>query len=81
MAVGADTDKPFWVEIEWGTEATRADNPDAGCRYEFDTEAELCAFMEGVEAAEGWHDYAVVNAHHESLISDDSPVWDVDDDA
>ena len=47
----------FWVEIRWGSQPEEGDEP---CAYEFDTKAELDAFLDGVDAAAGWLDYEIV---------------------
>lgn len=52
--------KQFFVKIIWGSESWREENPTP-CEYSFDTEAELNAFMEGVDAASGYMDYEVVD--------------------
>lgn len=55
--------KTHGVVINWGSSA---DNnildqaADATTEHEFRTRKELEAFLEGVEAASGWMDYAVV---------------------
>ena len=54
--------KPHWVDIEWGSETTREDNPDSACHYAFSTEAEMNAFLHGVEQACGWMDNCIVKA-------------------
>lgn len=46
------------ITIMWG----QAPEPDQEpITYSYDTAAELCAFIEGVEAAEGWMDYTIVD--------------------
>lgn len=49
----------FKTLIQWGTEATREENPDAISEYEFKTQAELDAFMYGVDESSGWMEYEV----------------------
>lgn len=46
------------VVIQWGS--TLASIDVEPCEYEFDTEAELAAFLHGVDEAAGWLDYEVV---------------------
>ena len=53
--------KPFWVEIEWGTESTRAEN-DTRTRKEFSTQAELDAYLEGVDDMDGWSEWNIVDS-------------------
>lgn len=53
--------KPFVVRIRWGSAATREENPDGVCEYEFDTKAELDAFHKGVDESSGWSEYEVVD--------------------
>lgn len=53
--------KNFAVTLAWGSPATREElGPEAHCEYSFDTEAELRAFMLGVDEAAGWMDYEIV---------------------
>jgi len=55
--------KRFWVKIRWGSESAQAEiYPDekSGDCYSFKTEAELQAFLEGVDAASGYLDYDIV---------------------
>jgi hypothetical protein len=51
----AEKRKKFWVRILWG--AVPEDNEP--CEYDFDTRAELNAFMDGVDQASGWLEYDV----------------------
>ena len=54
-------EKPFAVRVRWGSTGTQNETYKRsrdGDDYEFDTEAELIAFLEGVEASNGWMDYA-----------------------
>lgn len=59
--------KPFYVDIEWGEESTREEiyhDPkkpnNKPNRYRFATQAELHAFLEGVEQACGWTNHDVI---------------------
>lgn len=53
------TDKPqHTMRVRWGT-------PGSGCeqdggKYTFTTEAELCAFLCGVDDAIGWMEYVLI---------------------
>ena len=52
--------KKFCVKIRWGTTGTQNEkykNADDGEIYEFDTEAERKAFLQGVDESNGWMDY------------------------
>ena len=51
--------QPFWCRIEWGSEQTKEEN-DCAELYQFATEGEMDAFLEGVDEASGWMDYEVV---------------------
>jgi len=44
--------KKVWVH--WGEKATRRDSPNAICEYKFATEAEVTAFLFGINEANGW---------------------------
>jgi len=46
------------VTIHWGSESTRNENEP--CSYEFDTEAELNAFLLGVDESTGYMDYEIL---------------------
>lgn len=48
----------FTVTILWGEEQTRRENDP--CTYSFKTEAELNAFLKGVDEASGWLEYEIV---------------------
>ena len=52
--------KPHKAVIRWGSEMTREDNEGVSSSYSFETNAELEAFMRGVEEAIGWSDYELV---------------------
>lgn len=54
------------VTIAWGSDSTRQE-ADTESTYYFDTEKELIAFMEGVEASIGWMDYEVVEEDEDVL--------------
>ena len=54
-------DKPkHKVEIRWGSEGVC--ETDDTFSYDFSTDAELTAFLLGVDEASGWLDYTVVEA-------------------
>ena len=46
------------ITILWGECPEPGDEP---VTYEFDTGAELTAFMRGIEAAEGWLGYEIID--------------------
>jgi hypothetical protein len=48
------------IKIRWGAEQTRKDNKDAYAVYDFESKAELDAFMKGVDEASGWTAYEIV---------------------
>lgn len=50
--------KEHWVSINWGADRQMSDDP---MMYEFNSRAELEAFLDGVESANGWLDYELVN--------------------
>ena len=54
--------KEYSVRILWGSSPEPGDKP---VLYEFDTEAELTAFLEGVDESNGWMDYEVVEGREE----------------
>lgn len=49
--------KEHWVAIRWGVDT---DLSDGEMWYEFNSRAELEAFLDGIESAIGWLDYALV---------------------
>jgi hypothetical protein len=51
--------KSFFVTIFWGESQTRQENDP--CTYEFATSQELEAFLLGVDEANGWMDYEIVD--------------------
>ena len=59
-----EVEKPFKVEIAWGSEneskysENAEDDSIDWCEYSFETEAELHAFLLGVDESSGWMDYA-----------------------
>jgi len=57
------------VKIKWGSEATRqevyAKMNLPPSEYEFATEGEAEAFLDGIEEAMGWVDYEVVEEEEE----------------
>lgn len=87
----AESDKPFSVELLFGTERVfdyqngtleeRTAALDETDVYFFATEAELEAFKEGVEAAEGWLDYEEVTSEdRERALTPDETVTESDGD-
>jgi hypothetical protein len=56
--------KKFKTYIIWGShfEEEHAKNP---CEYSFDTKAELDAFLQGVDAANGWMEYQTFDSKKE----------------
>lgn len=49
----------FCLKITWGDRQTREENP-CPCEYDFKTEAERTAFLQGVDESSGWLDYEIV---------------------
>lgn len=60
----AGTEKAFCVTIRWGSESTQEDmyeqQGNEPSEYCFATEAELNAFLLGVDEMDGWMGYTVV---------------------
>lgn len=56
---------PFSVKIRWGSETYR-EEADSVSEYEFDSQQELDAFLLGVEEANGYLDYEIVEGDEES---------------
>jgi hypothetical protein len=50
--------KKYKVKIFWGTDP--ATNDGKPCHYSFKTEAELDAFLLGVDEAAGWLEYEII---------------------
>ena len=48
-------EKPFSVRIRWGTSDGKTRT------YRFRWSFELRAFLKGIKAAIGWHDYEILN--------------------
>jgi hypothetical protein len=61
---GGFVKKNFVIYIIWGShyEEEHAANP---CEYSFSTQAELDAFLTGVDAASGWLEYQAFNTKTE----------------
>jgi hypothetical protein len=66
----------FEVTIQWGYEASAQPPPT----YSFNSQAELDAFMMGVEEAEGWSEYKIISTSGfeefrtpQSRMKDDPP--------
>lgn len=58
----------FTTYIVWGSDMTVQDNKDdAVMSYSFDTEAELDAFLKGVEESSGWTEYNNFDTEEEAL--------------
>lgn len=53
-------EKPFSVKIHWGSSGARLELPDNIDEYEFETQAELDAFMYGIDEMDGWHGYEII---------------------
>lgn len=51
--------KPFKVHILWGKHDEHEDD-DRPVTYSFNTQAELDAFLYGVEEMDGWSQYEVI---------------------
>jgi hypothetical protein len=51
--------KKYSIRIQWGSVSSHGED-NKPIKYEFDTEAELNAFMMGVDAMDGWMEYFVV---------------------
>lgn len=45
-----------WIKIKWGENPDPDDEP---VRYQFNTKAELDAFMHGIEETQGWFGYDI----------------------
>ncbi|KWU26319.1 hypothetical protein [Burkholderia cenocepacia] len=88
---GAEVPRPFRTEIVFGSERVSAlehgtleertaalDEADV---FSFATEAELIAFLDGVEAAEGWLDYSVVTEEDRARALKPDPDSDDADEA
>lgn len=58
VRIGGNMKKHF-VRIAWGSESTREENEGKFSTYTFDTEAELNAFLKGIDEAIGWDDYFI----------------------
>lgn len=60
----------YEVRIRWGSSSTREEvYEEEGTPpsiYSFYTEAELAAFLDGVEEAIGWLDYEIVDDYEEN---------------
>lgn len=54
------TKKDFEVFIRWGRSSDHDEDEDETHYYSFDTQAELNAFLNGVDEANGWLDYEIV---------------------
>ena len=55
--------KKLSVEILWGENPERDEQEPM--QYQFDTQAEIRAFCEGVEAGNGWLDYEILYTDEE----------------
>jgi hypothetical protein len=74
------TNKKHSVYVVWGTDATRNFNNNGkismnhddidGCVnfYSFDTQAELNAFLKGINEANGWFDSAVILSKNAKIV-------------
>jgi len=54
--------KPFGVHIEWSNYFADFTHGSHVSGYEFESEAELCAFLRGLDEARGWLDHRIVEA-------------------
>lgn len=71
-----DTDlktKKYHLAILWGSEAGR-DEHDTPVHYDFDSLAEYMGFIQGIEEANGWLEYEII----EDSESEDCPCGDFD---
>lgn len=60
--------KPFQVTILWGSDPTREGSGDPEPHvYKFTSQAELDAFVVGVDESNGWMDYATYHNYQEAL--------------
>ena len=84
MAEASGDFKTFIVFGDGGTVTdivkSRNGIDDAISPYEFGTQAELDAFLEGVEAASGWSDYENFNTYEEAADHIKSKCEDEDED-
>jgi len=55
--------KPFKAKIRWGSDSSDDQEPSV---YSYATQAELDAFLEGVDAANGWLDYELIEEEEKS---------------
>lgn len=55
-------EKPFKVTIAWGGEK------QIESKYSFATEAELTAFLYGVDESSGWMDYEILDEETEGCL-------------
>jgi hypothetical protein len=58
--------KPFWVDIEWTNHFADFGHGSHVSGYEFETAAELRAFLLGLDEARGWLDHRIVEASSEA---------------
>ena len=73
--------KKFNCHIRWGEANARRElyeKGDKGPLYEFDTMAELNAFLEGVNEAEGWMD-SVCTEVNGVVVEPDDEIYDDED--
>ena len=59
-----ETDKPFKVRIKWGIAPELGDTTLTD--YAFATQAELDAFMQGIDEMDGWSGYTVLDGDEEA---------------
>jgi len=57
------------VTIKWGAYYADGDPDQPITTYEFDTEGELKAFLEGIDEMDGWAGYEIVEDHEDGQIS------------
>ena len=65
----ASVELPFRVRIRWGEDPSPEDK---FINYGFATEAELSAFLHGVEEAIGWMDYETISPNEDGSWADDA---------
>ena len=65
----AEPEKPFTVAIKWGRDTEPGDKP---IHYNFATEAELDAFLWGVQEMDGWAGYTVIDNDGEEPADDEA---------
>ena len=62
----AQPTKPFWIQIEWSSHFADFSQGSHVSGYEFESEAELRAFLLGLDEARGWLDHRITDASSEA---------------